>query len=79
MIGDTMYANRTIAPGTVPVGALGAILIGAIPPLGVILLVAAFCIQRSYTKQRKAAFGRVSQRALERADREFILAAKSLR
>lgn len=76
----TTYAfNRTISQSATLFGGLGALITGVFPPLGILLLIVGFCLQRRYTKARKAAMARGSARAQARADQTYILAAKSLR
>jgi len=71
--------NRTISQSATILGITGALTTGVFPPLGIILMILGFCAQRSYTKARKGQTAIAQRRAQERADREFILAAKSLR
>lgn len=56
----------------------GIFMLGTLPPLGLLLIVAAFMVARNYRHARsgmeRAARAKVSQRQ----DREYILAAKSL-
>lgn len=75
----TQKFQRTIHQPATLVGGIGAIVFAVAPPIGVIMLVIAFLMQRNFTKQRRG-FGTVAQRrAAERQEQVRILALKSLR
>lgn len=71
--------QRSVRQSVALIGALGAILFAAFPPLGVVLMAVAFMMQRSFTKGRKAQAAVRYQRAVERQQQVRILALKSLR
>lgn len=56
----------------------GIFFLGALPPIGMLLIIAAFIVLKSYRRQRRGGRQYVANKAAEKAEREFILAAKSL-
>jgi hypothetical protein len=75
----TQQFQRTVYQPATGVGALGAVMIAVCPPLGILLLILAFVMQRNFTKARKSGVARAQRRAAERADMARIIALKSLR
>lgn len=75
----TQKFQRTIHQPATLVGGIGAIMIGACPPIGILLLVAAFLMQRNFTRTRKGLTAAAQRKAYEREQQVRILALKSLR
>lgn len=75
----TQKFQRSIHQPATGVGALGALLFAACPPIGLPILILGFMMQREFTKARRAHLAKDQQRAVERARQTRILALKSLR
>ena len=75
----TQSFQRSIHQPATLVGALGAVLFALFPPLGLLVLIVAFLMQRNFTKARKANALGYQRRAAERAEQVRIIALKSLR
>jgi hypothetical protein len=71
--------QRTVYQPTVLVGAIGAMLFAACPPLGLPILILAFVMHRSFTWDQKAHLAAQQRRAQERAAEVRVMALKSLR
>lgn len=79
MLHYTQPFQRSVHQPALGVGALGALLFAAFPPVGIPLLIIGYLMQRDYTKARKRQVTAAQRQAAQRAEQVRILAFKSLR
>lgn len=73
-----MNTTAPIPPHFTVLLVFGIFMLGALPPIGLLLIIMAFVVLKSYRSKRRGGRAALAYKAEQKAEREFILAMKSI-